>query len=587
MHLYFLLPLASCIVCATTALTIWMRFPKERTARIGALLYAAPAAWALGEVGVLLAPDPRLCAAFFYVFAPGWILLPPLIYHLVIAVVEPPSGPRARFIPVVYVLGGILYLSQLGDAWLVTSVSATPWGVHTTFGPGYAAFAVYTGFCGFGGARLGLRMLRQAPSFAETRVNGLMAVGIGLPTAAVGLTEFVLPMLHVPFPRLGTTSFGISAALILVAYRRAGYAVTSPAVFSREILGVMQDGVAWIALDGRIRLPNDALARLAGVSREALEGRSFVDLVRKADLLSGAGEVPEGSEAGLIRADGRSVPVSVLTSPFVDRRGERLGDVVVVHDLREVVALRNRLLLAARMSAVGELAAGIAHEINNPLAFVRSNLGLLQEHWRRISKEQGLDATDHPLRELIEEGDELLIESLEGIDRAAAIVRDVRELSHGDASNRQLVDLRELLDRVVRVAAPHVDGRIRIEKAFGAPSQVLVSPLRMGQVFLNLLVNAIQAVGEAGVIAIETAREEDRVVVRVRDDGCGIPVEDQPRIFDPFFTTRSMGEGNGLGLSLSYEIVRSEGGELSVASAPGEGTTMTVSLPAPDDAEPA
>jgi PAS domain S-box-containing protein len=583
MHVYFLLPLASCIVCATAALTIRMRFPQERSARIGALLSAAPAAWALGEVGVLLSPDPRLTTAFVDVFAPGWILLGPLAYHLAIAMTEPESGWRARWMPLVYAIGGVLYLGQLSHGWLIASVRPTPWGVQSTIGPGYLVFTVYSSVCGLGGARLAIRQLRRAPSFAATPVNLLMGLAVALPTLFVGLTEFLLPALQVPFPHLGTTSFGVSSALVLWAYVRAGYAVASPAVLSRQILNVMTDGVAWITLEGRIQQSNDALARLAGIPAEALAGRAFRDFLQGVDLPSRPGEVLQGAEVGFLRADGHAVPVSISTAPFIDHHGERLGDVVVVHDLREVVALRDRLLLSARLAAVGELAAGIAHEINNPLAFARSNLGLLQQHWRRIAKEQGLQASGHPLRGLVEEGEDILCESLEGIDRAAGIVRDVRELSHSGSSERQLVDVRALLDRVVRVATPQLGDAIRIERAYGGPSLVLVSPQRMGQVFLNLVVNAIQAVGESGVIEIETGREGDRVVVRVRDDGCGIAADQQHRIFDPFFTTKSIGEGTGLGLSISYEIVRSENGELSASSEPGAGTTMTVSLPASDD----
>ena len=160
-----------------------------------------------------------------------------------------------------------------------------------------------------------------------------------------------------------------------------------------------------------------------------------------------------------------------------------------------------------------------------------------------------------------------------------SIVRDVREFSHAGGSQREWADLNQLLDRVTRVATPGLGPAIRIDRQYGEIPMVLSSPQQLKQVFLNLIVNAIQSVGEAGTIRLCTETKDDAVLVRVEDDGCGIPDDDIERIFDPFFTTKAVGQGTGLGLSISYEIIRNHGGEISVEPKAGGGTCICVRLP--------
>jgi signal transduction histidine kinase len=229
------------------------------------------------------------------------------------------------------------------------------------------------------------------------------------------------------------------------------------------------------------------------------------------------------------------------------------------------------------MAAVGELAAGIAHEINNPIAFVRSNLSQLRGHWKALRG--SLDPQDAALRDLVGDGDALIEESLEGVDRAAEIVRGVRGFSHMGSGERVPANLNLLLDDVLHMVSSKLRGRATVECRYVDVPEIRCTPHELKQVFLNLLVNAAQAVQEGGRVQVATLRGRDHVAVVVEDDGCGIEPENLDRIFDPFFTTKPVGEGTGLGLGLAYQIVQSHGGAIHVRSEPGRGTRFLVKLP--------
>jgi signal transduction histidine kinase len=270
--------------------------------------------------------------------------------------------------------------------------------------------------------------------------------------------------------------------------------------------------------------------------------------------------------------------------PDVDRLLELFGHIAVqLGRVAERESIQERLQQSQKMEAVGRLAAGLAHEINNPMSYVRSNLHSLQQEWSRLHSK--LQPASQLGEDHLADCEELIEESLEGVERTISIVRDMQELSHSGGSDRsrwELADLSELLAGACRITSARAAGRIRFEHVHGEVPPCRCSPNQLRQVFVNLIVNAIYAIGETGregTIRLTTSLEDGHVVARVQDDGPGMSEETRERLFDPFFTTKPVGEGTGLGLSVSYEIVRSHGGEIRVHSEPGAGATFEVRLP--------
>jgi len=252
--------------------------------------------------------------------------------------------------------------------------------------------------------------------------------------------------------------------------------------------------------------------------------------------------------------------------------GTQLGRVA------ERTTLQDRLRQSQKLEAVGQLAAGLAHEINNPMSYVRSNLHVLRQEWEALRAK--LDAVGQ--WEESEDFEALIDESLEGVDRTIAIVKDVREFSHfGGATGPGLeaVDLADLADGALRVASARARPGIELERAYGDVPRVRCNPNQLRQVLVNLIVNAVQAVDEAGHVRLVTGSDGHEAFVRVEDNGSGMSDETRERLFDPFFTTKPVGEGTGLGLYVSYEIVQSHGGRIVVQSEPGVGSSFEVRLP--------
>ncbi len=257
-----------------------------------------------------------------------------------------------------------------------------------------------------------------------------------------------------------------------------------------------------------------------------------------------------------------------------------------------------QILQQEKMASIGQLAAGVAHEINNPMGFITSNLGTLARYQQKLfAYQQQLEdwlyvAGDAELQQQVKERrkklkidylrediDDLLAESKEGAERVREIVQNLKGFSRVDQAEYAEVDLNECLDKTLSIANNEIKYKAQVEKDYGELPPVSCYPQQLNQVFLNLLVNAAQAIEEKGTICIATRRAGEKVQIDITDNGAGIPAENLEKIFEPFFTTKEVGKGTGLVMSISFEIIQKHGGDIVVASEVGKGTTFTITLP--------
>jgi signal transduction histidine kinase len=243
---------------------------------------------------------------------------------------------------------------------------------------------------------------------------------------------------------------------------------------------------------------------------------------------------------------------------------------------RELRDTQQQLMQAEKLKSLGQLVAGVAHELNNPIGFVHANIQLIEES---IAKILAPGATPEDVARARGALAKLIARSKEGTERVKQIVQDLRTFSRMDQADLQEVDLHEELDRTIALMEPRCKDCIAIERDYGALPQVRCFPGQLNQVFMNLLINACDSIDGRGSIRVTTRPIPGGVRLEFSDSGCGIPPEVQHRIFDPFFTTKPVGKGTGLGLSLSHGIVERHAGSMTVASQVGEGTTFTIELP--------
>ena len=262
---------------------------------------------------------------------------------------------------------------------------------------------------------------------------------------------------------------------------------------------------------------------------------------------------------------------------------------------------QNQVIQSEKLASIGQMAAGVAHEINNPLAFALSNLGSLEAYLTKIFEllaayidaDVALGSTNIPAlaaaRMLRDETDfeflrrdtaDLVSESRDGLLRVKRIVQDLRDFSRGGVEEvLQAIDVHAALDRTLNIVRNELKYKANIVRNYASLPEIECMPSRLNQVFLNLLVNAGQSIDANGTITISTGVDDKDAWISVADTGCGIAPENLNRIFDPFFTTKPVGQGTGLGLSVSHSIVRKHGGRIDVESEVGRGTCFTVRLP--------
>ncbi len=311
----------------------------------------------------------------------------------------------------------------------------------------------------------------------------------------------------------------------------------------------------------------------------------------------------------------------VKSYPFIDvSSGRGPGEVITVHDsteLRgvtreleaknvelaeaytELKTIQTKVLQQEKMASIGQLAAGVAHEINNPMSFISSNLSTLNKYLSRLSGFsdsqsdliKSLDSSGTAVPQLDEKRRQLRLdyiltdikdlinESLEGAERVKGIVQDLKSFSRVEDTDYMMADINAGLESTIHIVWNEIKYKATLKKEYGDMPMVKCNPGQLNQVFMNLLVNAAHAIEKQGEINVKTWHADGDIFVSISDTGCGIPRDKLSRIFEPFFTTKEVGKGTGLGLSIAYEIAKKHGGRITVDSTVGKGTTFTLQVP--------
>jgi PAS domain S-box-containing protein len=392
-------------------------------------------------------------------------------------------------------------------------------------------------------------------------------VGFGLLNPVLNTSDFVLPLFLL--------GFLLSLTVVASAVRESQLRVIEAQ--SAKLSATLES-----ALDAVVVVNHEGVVTSWSSRAEAMFERPAAESVgRRLAQVVASGSQAERIDEALGRHEATRLEFEHEVTPERRRSFEAsmaplkdgTGAVVVLRDLTERKQLEARLMMTDRLETMGRLVAGVAHEINNPLAYVQANLRALEEDVSAAA---------------LSEGDrrELLAETQDGTRRIQAIVKDLLTFSRHTGEHEALtaVNVEATLDSALHIAQVHVtNAKAIVIRQYGTAGTVMGVEARLGQVFLTLLMNAVQALPPTGgrrELLISTRLEGGKVIVGIRDFGEGMTPEVRARLFTPFFTTKPVGKGTGLGLSIAHSIVTSLGGEIRVESAKGQGALFEVVLPA-------
>jgi PAS domain S-box-containing protein len=344
----------------------------------------------------------------------------------------------------------------------------------------------------------------------------------------------------------------------------------------RQIVETTREGLVMTDLDGQISYVNPRMGELLGTSPDRIIGRSMFDFLidtPKHDKSRPWRSDKDRYEVGMRRVDGTTFWAAASVAPRVNDEGEQDGDMAMLSDVTEQRQLRAQLMVTDRMASVGTLAAGVGHEINNPLAAAFANVQLAIE---RLSES---DSTGPAAKEALE----MLNDSQEALHRVRTIVRDLRIFARAEEDTRGAVDVHRVIESSLRMASNEIRHRAKLVTALEPVPLVDANESRLGQVLLNLVMNAAQAISvgdaESNLVRVSShLNGKGQVLVEIEDSGTGIAPEALPKLFQPFYTTKPKGVGTGLGLAICHRIVSDFGGSISVESRLGKGTKFCVAL---------
>jgi PAS domain S-box-containing protein len=543
--------------------------------------------WMLGMV-VQEAADPSLDFAVTLLVLPPVCFMSPLfcLLMLLYARIGPFEEHRAARWAVIAPFW-VFFIGFASNGWhgLMADAGATVRQVNMSeAGPLFWAFQAWSNSTAMVGLGVCVRIWWRDPSPSERSRATRLLLAAFAPMAAHLL--FFYRVLPLEFP-LTPAALGFTAILLVSAMHRYRL-LDVPMVARRDVIEASDDAIVIANLEELVVDLNPAATAILGDSRETLCGRPLGEVLARL----GPTEPPLDLEQTLV-ALRRNAPrshVEIETGQarilelgsgcLRDAAGEGVGYFAVLRDRTAEHRAERLLHQSQKLESVGVLAAGVAHEVNNPLAFVRANIAQLQQLASLL--EETREELPKEVASASEEMQEILDESLTGLDRMREIVKGLLRFSRTSSGRLEACDLNAIVEEAARFASLDRGSLVQLELrlADGLP-QVDASPEQLAQVLLNLFLNAAHALGDRpGASIVATTRAcGDGVEVRVVDNGPGVPEAIRERIFDPFFTTRAPNEGTGLGLAIAFDIVRKHGGNLELENPAAGGACFKLTLP--------
>jgi PAS domain S-box-containing protein len=574
---FLLIKVFTCLLSVILATAVITRDSELMVNRVVGMVPICTALWSVCEIAWNLQSDPESAARYIRLSSLGWMLMGPICLHIFSEMVKAHRPILSRLVPFAYA-SAILCVSQyiftdhgLAEAYRVS------WGWSFEFGDRFiflymgALWPIGVVLAAWGG------YLPKEWSAGERRIWRSIYVAVSAALTLATLTDVVLPLMGMPVMPMGSTSIAVVGVVVGIQFNRHGYSILSSSAFANEILETLHDGVVMLRANGRVRMVNSAFERLVGARHGKLIDVEFSHLLRESP--STGMWAQRAFESELVSALGERIPVLITPTQLRHAANGERGAALVVRDLREVKALRDRLVSSGRLAAVGEIASSLSEEIMEPTLEMRSHLEAMQKRSQSIANISPDEDEPEELLELLREREELVTECIEGSDRIASILEDVRGFSEKGSAPRTRVDLAQIINDALRIASAVAKPETRVEQRLGDHIYVECAPEEIVQVVVNLLVNAFQANEDGGRVRLVSTRSGDRALLSVVDQGPGIAPEIIDRIFDPFFTTKPVGDGTGLGLAICQNIVRQHGGNLKVVSDEGKGTTFSMILP--------
>jgi PAS domain S-box-containing protein len=531
--------------------------------------------WRLGALrvsflGVMAAPALWLLLAGRYARVP-WLVGRHGVYAALLA----PS-----------VVGYLALLTNDAHHWILREHIQSAPGARAWAGPLFWIFLVWSYVCSVWGSCLYVGSIRRL------RADGERLRSVGLAFAAFGPPALGLLAIVGVQPR-GTslTPLGLTLSMLVLAAILRYRLLQHVPLDHRDVIEHLRDGAIMASAAGVVLDLNPSAERLLGRGRDDVTGLTLGDVVallvtadERDELrrrIGGLADTPLPLRAVLHTP--AAARIGLLAACVRDADDEVLGRFAMLRDQTDAHRYQEIVRRTQKLETVGTLAAGISHEMNNPLAYVRANLSEIQRMGKRVDEARGEGVK---LAEDLAELPEIAVETLEGIDRIERIVADMRRLSVAPSEGFAPVDVNETVEEAVRMAKRRRGQPVEVVlRLAGDLPRVDGSAQLLVQALLNLLVNAHQALDgvDDPCIEVETSLADDAVVIEVRDNGPGIPEVVQARIFDPFYTTKPPGEGTGLGLPIVVDILRDHGGRVDLSSTPGHGARFTVRVPAGRD----